>query len=227
MKKHLLVFIALSVFLFPNLRSYAQCTTSSGLGGTIASLPACGTSSSSSAVAYTQRIQLSGLEAGGNYTVNVAGGLGSTNITVTNSGFTAIANCSSCASLTFTAPSAGTYFAIVQNGGCPGAWSATSMTLSYARNNPGNSAPSVAYDCSNNNFDAGSGYSAYQWQGTGGTSIGGATSQTYSANSATSPQFDQYRVVRSYGSCQTNSNYVNAIPRNNYTGNITVSGTQT
>lgn len=209
--------------------AYSQCnavTGGSGNGPVINSLPGCGSWTGYVHPPRSGYARLNNLQAGGRYTIQISN---ANRITVRTSpsGGSVIANCNSCTSLAFTAPSSGTYYVVVNQGGCPGSWSGTSASLRYRRETPSAATPTVTYNCSNVVLSTTTTGVSYQWQRTGGTNVSGATSQSYTLTSGTNPQYSTYRVRTFYGSCSATSSYVNVVPVNNYTGNITISSNVT
>lgn len=206
----------------------AQCVAVTGGSGNAPalSLPSCG---SYTGYVYPPRsgyATLNSLQAGGRYRVEITNANRITVRTSPTAG-SVIASCTSCTNLTFDAPSAGTYYVVVNQGSCPGTWSTTSASLRYRRETPTAVTPTVTYNCTNVVLAASGNGTSYQWQGTGGVNVSGATSSTYTITSSSSPQYATYRLRSFLGSCSANGSYVDVVPMDNYTGNIVISSNVT
>jgi hypothetical protein len=217
-------------------------------GRTITTYPGCGNFSASQDLPRTGFVIMNSLVAGAVYTIEITNG---DRITVRNSANTAnISFCNGCTSHVWSPSTSGTYWGVVNSGGCPGNWDGTtSASLRYRRERATVSTPSVTYNCTsggqtvisatvtkNSTINAN-----FQWQGSGDNStwanlVGGAVlsgavsggnaatsfTQTITIGTGQSPQYQWYRLQATYGDCVTDGPSVQVIPRANYTGNVTI-----
>ncbi len=193
----------------------SQCTKAFNTHSSL-SLPSCGsTVTSTSNVAFTQRLELTVGSVGRKFTVTLDNGTANSRITITNSTNTVVAY--GISPLIFTSATAGIHYAYINNdASCSNTWSNNSMTLRYTRENPNPGTASVTYNCNNNFSVSVDDGSSFEWQGsndnTSWVNIAGATGTTLTRTSVNTPVYSAFRRQATFDGCSLPSSSVAAQP---------------